>query len=97
MLSTELTPELVAEGLARDVVRLVQDQRKDTGCEYTDRIEVGLVTSSADLAAAVAKFREYIAGETLAYSISDKPIVAVEPTQAKVLGHELAIYVRVVK
>ena len=50
VLSTELTPELVAEGLARDVVRLIQDRRKEIGCEYTDRIEIGLVTTSAELA-----------------------------------------------
>ena len=42
VLSTELTPELVDEGVATDVVRLIQDRRKDIGCEYTDRIEVGL-------------------------------------------------------
>jgi isoleucyl-tRNA synthetase len=97
VLSTELTPELIAEGLARDVVRLVQDQRKDIACEYTDRIEAGFVSSSADLAAAIAKYREYIAGETLADSIVDKPVSGVEPVQVKVLGHDLAIYVRVVK
>ena len=39
VLATELTPELVAEGLARDFVRLVQDRRKDLGLEFTDRIE----------------------------------------------------------
>ena len=49
VLSTELTPELIAEGLARDVVRMIQDRRKEIGCEYTDRIEVGIVTESADV------------------------------------------------
>ena len=41
-------------------------RRKEIGCEYTDRIEIGLVTDSAELAAAIAKFRDYIAQETLA-------------------------------
>jgi isoleucyl-tRNA synthetase len=97
VLSTELTPELVLEGLARDVVRLIQDQRKEIACQYTDRIELGLVTESADLSAAIAKFREYLAQETLATKVADQPISGVEPVSAKVLGHDLMIYLRVVK
>src|SRR4029077_9002015 len=55
VLSTELTPDLLAEGTARDIVRLIQDRRKEIGCEYTDRIEVGLATVSPELAAAIAQ------------------------------------------
>jgi isoleucyl-tRNA synthetase len=96
VLATELTPELVAEGLARDVVRLIQDQRKEIACQYTDRIELGLVTQSAELSAAIAKFREYLAQETLANKVVDQPISGVESVSAKVLGHDLMIYLRVV-
>ncbi len=49
VLNTELTNELVQEGLARDVVRVIQDRRKELGCEYTDRIRIGLVTDSDEL------------------------------------------------
>ncbi|MGL4513534.1 MAG: isoleucine--tRNA ligase [Lacipirellulaceae bacterium] len=66
VLSTELTPELVGEGLARDLVRAIQDRRKELGCEFTDRIKVGVETDSAELRAAVEEFRDFIAGETLA-------------------------------
>jgi isoleucyl-tRNA synthetase len=97
VLATELTPELVAEGLARDVVRLIQDRRKDIACQYTDRIEIGLVTSSSELASAVETFREYISQETLAVQLITKPLPGIEPMQTPVLGHELAIYVRVVQ
>jgi isoleucyl-tRNA synthetase len=97
VLSTELTPELVAEGLARDVVRLIQDQRKEIACQYTDRIELGLVTGSPELAAAIQKFSDYIVQETLALHCVGKPLPNVEPLTAKVLGHELALYLRVVK
>jgi isoleucyl-tRNA synthetase len=97
VLATELTPELVAEGLARDVVRLIQDRRKEIACEYTDRIDVGLVAPSPELAAAIEHFRVYIAQETLATKIVTEPLPGVEPVQAKVLGHELVIFVRVVK
>jgi isoleucyl-tRNA synthetase len=97
VLATELTPELVAEGLARDVVRLIQDQRKDIACQYTDRIELGLLTHSPELSVAIAKYRNYIAEETLATEIITQPIAGVEPISAKVLGHDLMIYLRVVK
>jgi isoleucyl-tRNA synthetase len=53
VLATELTPELIAEGLARDVVRLVQDERKDIACQYTDRVRVAIVTESPAVADAI--------------------------------------------
>ncbi len=58
VLSTELTQELIDEGVANDIVRLIQDRRKDTGCEYTDRIEIGLVTESTDVRRAIEQFRD---------------------------------------
>ncbi len=97
VLATELTPELVAEGLARDIVRIIQDQRKEIGCEYTDRIEVGIVTESEELLAAIQKFRDYIVQETLAIKIATEPLPGVEPVNVKVLGHDLAVYLRVAK
>jgi len=40
VLSTELTDELILEGLARELVRTIQDRRKEMGCQFTDRITV---------------------------------------------------------
>ena len=97
VLATELTPDLVAEGLARDVVRLVQDRRKEISCEYTDRIEVGLVPTSAELAAAIERFRDYIAQETLAIKVVCEPLAGVDPVRVNLAGEELAICVRVLK
>jgi isoleucyl-tRNA synthetase len=97
VLATELTPELIAEGLARDVVRLIQDRRKDVGCQYTDRIEVGLVTDSSEFRAAIEKFRDYIGQETLAVKIDDHPLPGVEPVKMKLLDQQLEIYLRVVE
>ncbi|MCC7475943.1 MAG: isoleucine--tRNA ligase [Pirellulales bacterium] len=95
VLSTELTPELVAEGLARDVVRLIQERRKEIGCEYTDRIEVGLVTTSAELASAIEQHADFIQQETLSIGIGNQPLASIEPTQADIAGHEVAVYVRI--
>jgi isoleucyl-tRNA synthetase len=95
VLSTELTPELISEGLARDVVRLIQDRRKAIGCEYTDRIQVGLVTASPELASAVETFSDYIAAETLANVIESVPLSGAEKSDARILDHELSLNVRV--
>ena len=78
VLSTELSEELVREGLARELVRTIQDRRKDMDCQFTDRIALGIVTESEDLRAAIEQFRDYIMGETLAVSFSLGPIAGVE-------------------
>ncbi|MFW6775827.1 isoleucine--tRNA ligase [Nocardioides sp. CPCC 205120] len=67
VLDTTVTPELAAEGLARDVVRAVQQARKDAGLDVSDRI--ALVLSGPDEAAAALRAWEaLVAGETLATS-----------------------------
>lgn len=68
-IDTELTDDLVAEGLAREFVNRVQNMRKDGGLEVTDRINV--VFSSDDmLVKAIMQFKDYIANEILADSIA---------------------------
>ena len=69
VLSTELTPELIREGMSRDVVRLIQDRRKEMQLEFTDRIKIQVCTSSDDLKAAIEENRDYVTGETLATSL----------------------------
>ncbi|HEX3600186.1 MAG TPA: DUF5915 domain-containing protein, partial [Lacipirellulaceae bacterium] len=97
VLSTELTPELIAEGLARDAVRIVQDRRKETGCEYTDRIEIGIVTESKDVRQAIETFADYIKQETLAIKLVFEPLPGVEPVGIKLGDVSLQIYVRRLK
>jgi isoleucyl-tRNA synthetase len=64
-LDLEITPELAREGLAREVVRLVQEARKEAGLEVTDRIELG-IQAGGPVAEAVEAHRSWIAGEVLA-------------------------------
>ncbi len=67
VLDTVVTPELAEEGLARDLVRAVQQARRDAGLDVTDRISLTVGGSAAVLAAATAH-EDLIAKETLATS-----------------------------
>ena len=71
-LVTELTPELVQEGLAREFVRRVQDLRKAADLDVADRIDL-YVEASPALQSALEKFREYVSAETLASSLTFGP------------------------
>jgi isoleucyl-tRNA synthetase len=64
-LVTDLTPELVQEGLAREFVRRVQDLRKSADLDVADRIEL-FIDASAGLRSAVETHKDYITAETLA-------------------------------
>ncbi|GAB4498833.1 MAG: isoleucine--tRNA ligase [Anaerolineales bacterium] len=68
-LVTTLTPELVAEGMAREFVRRVQDLRKTANLDVADRIEL-FVEASAGLKSAVETHAEYIKAETLTVKLS---------------------------
>ena len=75
LLDTTSTPELEAEGLARDVIRAVQDTRKAAGFDVSDRIRLDLAFHSATDGEAVASAFDIadVAGETLAveYAVTD--------------------------
>lgn len=69
-LSTVLTEELVLEGTARDLVRHIQELRKQSQLEITDRIVVVTDELPAGVARAIDRHRSFILEETLASSIS---------------------------
>ncbi len=83
VLDTAVTPELEAEGTARDLVRAVQQARKDAGLQVSDRIALTISAPAATLDAARAH-EALIAEETLATKVSyaDAAEVAVEVTKA---------------
>jgi isoleucyl-tRNA synthetase len=68
VLDTTVTPDLEAEGVARDVVRAIQQARRDAGFEVTDRVRL-TVTADPSTAAAVQTHRELIMSETLATAL----------------------------
>jgi predicted RNA-binding protein with PIN domain len=69
VVSSDLTAELVAEGLAREVVHAVQTTRKSLDLEFTDHIDLVFETDSTELRSALERHRDSIAGETLADSL----------------------------
>ena len=78
-LVTDLTPELVNEGLAREFVRRVQDLRKSTNLDVADRINL-FVEASANLRSAIEAHQEYVTSETLALKLefnAPPPMVSV--------------------
>jgi isoleucyl-tRNA synthetase len=65
-LELDITPGLRREGLAREVIRLVQDARKTDGLEVSDRITLRWESADPELAAALTEHGQLIAGEVLA-------------------------------
>ena len=64
-LDTTLNDSLILEGLARELVRTVQEARKQAGLEVSDRIVLG-VSGSAGVEASLAAYRDFLMAETLA-------------------------------
>lgn len=71
-LDLKLTPELKREGMAREIIRHVQQARKQAGLEVDDRINLSLQTDNKDLAAVLqdSKLTDVIKHETLAKTLS---------------------------
>ncbi len=71
-LDTRVTPELAAEGTARDVVRIVQQARRDAGLAVSDRIRL-TIGADGPVAAAVRTHAGFVAEQALAVSLEVRP------------------------
>ena len=87
-LSTELTPALRQEGLAREVVNRIQRARKDAGFHVSDRITVHYA-AEAPLDAAIDVHGAYIGGETLAVALVPEANLVEEATAVSIDGAAL--------
>ncbi len=74
IVDTRLTEQLKQEGMARDVVRQVNQLRKEAGLQMEDRIVLHLGTASATLRQAIDAHQDYIAADTLTVRWSDQPL-----------------------
>ena len=91
----EITPELLAEGTAREVIRLIQNLRKDSGLEISDRIEL-FISVPEDVQASLTENVAYVQEETLALSVT----FGDSPDGAHVVTHEIndsAVAIGIVK
>ena len=95
-IDTEITPELRAEGLAREVVRRIQDARKQADFEIADRIRL-YYQASPDLKEAIEKHREYIQEETLTVDMDEsEPLSDMFISRIEFEGQELTLGLQVV-
>jgi isoleucyl-tRNA synthetase len=83
VLNTEVTDELRREGIAKDLIRTVQNQRKTIDCEYTDRIQVGVVTDDQEVLDAIEAHRKMICDETLTQQLLLKALGGGEPVETE--------------
>jgi isoleucyl-tRNA synthetase len=94
LLDTRVTPELAAEGLARDVIRAVQQARKDAGLDVSDRIALTLGCDDAAAVAAIEAHRDLISAETLATTLH---VGAAGEGEATVVGEGASVTVSVAR
>ncbi|MFD3444235.1 isoleucine--tRNA ligase [Microbacteriaceae bacterium 4G12] len=97
LLDTVVTPELEAEGLARDVIRAVQDARKAAGLEVSDRISLSLVASDAVSEEAIREHGGLISAETLTEELRVLREDAVSGDSWKAVGQGSQVRIEVAK
>jgi isoleucyl-tRNA synthetase len=96
VLETELTDELIQEGIARDAIRLIQDQRKKQGCNFTDRIAIGMNVDDDAISAALRAFEPMILAETLGVQLKiDTPLDG-EPSEVELGDKSIRLSVKTV-
>jgi isoleucyl-tRNA synthetase len=92
VLDVRITEGLACEGIAREIVRHVQELRKRSGLEMEDRIRLYLETDSAAMRAAIETHEAYICGETLAIELTDQPLNGDAPKAViKLQGQTLTV------
>jgi len=93
-LDTQVTPELQAEGWARDLVRHVQELRKQSGFDVADKIETWYDTA-AQVGAAFEAHSDYIRQETLSEGLTaGLPAAGAQETETKIGGESVKLAVR---
>jgi isoleucyl-tRNA synthetase len=96
-IDTEITPELRQEGLAREIIRRIQDFRKQADFEISDRIIV-VFQATPQLKAAIKAHQDYIMEEVLAVEMEDgKPVGATFSGKTSFEGEEATLGLSVAK
>ena len=93
-LSLELNDDLIQEGIVRDLVRQVQNIRKDAGFSVEDRINI-YWELNGEFQEAVSKFEKYFCNETLTTSIINNIDVEGFKAEFQIKGKLIKIVVKV--
>ena len=94
VLSTEITPELIREGYANDLIRAIQDQRKELNLEYTDRILIGIKADDPEVIAAIKEHQQFICGETLCDSLTFESLPGATEAKSELGSGAILIWVK---
>ncbi len=98
VLATELTPELIREGMARDLIRLVNDYRKQRDLQLSDKIQLLLCSEDSDLKQAIEEHQEYVKSESQAVKLSFENEIGDSLAVEKQIGEApIKIFLRVVE
>ena len=92
VLDTHLTPELVDEGIARDIVNQIQQVRKNLNLKYEQRIDLAVV-GDAEIQRVLKNFGEYIMSETLAKNLLITPLRDTQPVAIEVESRSAELFV----
>ena len=87
ILDTTVTPELISEGLAREMISKIQQMRKQRDFEMMDQIKI-FYNADVEVGAALAEHRDYIMKETLAV---DMKAIGSELVEYDLNGHKTGI------
>ena len=68
-LNIEITPDLINEGISRDIVRAIQQNRKDANLQITDHIELTIFSTNPQILAVAKNYNDYIKSQVLAKNI----------------------------
>jgi isoleucyl-tRNA synthetase len=90
-LDINVTPELKEEGIAREIVRVVQNARKNAGFNVEDRIKTSITSDSSEINEALKRFKEVINSETLAVAELEQESQSEHTETVKVEGQEVQI------
>ena len=97
-LDIEVSEELKNEGIARELVNRIQNIRKDSGFDVTDKVEVALYADGEayeEISKALVSYKEYVAAQTLALDITLKDAAEAVPEAVEAEWNEGAIRIAV--
>lgn len=94
ILDTAVTPELEREGYAREMIRAVQNLRKEADLNVADRITVGLQTDAEEVQKAIAEHQDYISSETLAVELKAEKVSSEWETVLNLGDHGVVVSIQ---